>query len=107
VPLLLSKKICEHTKLALSSNCLEKQYKTPPQHTLTRTERLANLIGAYGIRDSKAIKNKTVLLCDDILTTGATLNECAKTLKIYGANRVYAVAFAATPPHKQKEREPL
>ena len=42
------------------------------------------------------LDGKTILLIDDVKTTGSTLNECAKMLKIYGAKNVYAAAFAAT-----------
>ncbi len=57
--------------------------------------RRANVLGAYQIRDPEAICGKRVLLLDDILTTGATVEECARMLKTAGAREVHAAAVAA------------
>ena len=62
-----------------------------PQHTLSRAERIENIKGAFGFIDKYEVKGKTVLLIDDIMTTGATFNECAKVLKRAGAKRVYGL----------------
>lgn len=76
---------------------LQKDYDTPPQHSLSRRRRTANLIGVYSIPHPEEIRGKTVYLIDDVCTTGSTLNECAKTLKIFGAKQVFGICFAATP----------
>lgn len=60
---------------------LKKVKKTMPQSRLGRSERLHNLTDAFRLARPKAVQNKKVLLVDDILTTGSTMNECAKTLK--------------------------
>jgi predicted amidophosphoribosyltransferase len=62
-----------------------------PQHTLSRAERIENIKGAFGFIDKYEVKGKTVLLIHDIMTTGATFNECAKVLKRAGAKRVYGL----------------
>ena len=54
------------------------------------------MLGVYDVRENENVKGKTVLLVDDIKTTGATLNECAKILKIRGAEKVYCVTVALT-----------
>lgn len=62
-----------------------------PQHTLSRKERIENIKGAFGYTDKCDVKGKNVIVVDDIMTTGATFNECAKMLKKAGAKRVYGL----------------
>lgn len=78
--------------------------ETVPQVQLKAKDRKTNLQGAFGITDPEKVKGKTVLLCDDVKTTGATLNECAKTLKKAGARRVLCIT-AATAENFIKEEE--
>jgi len=53
-----------------------------------------NVAGAFAVREDHPFAGKTVCLIDDIKTTGATLNECARTLKAAGASKVYALVLA-------------
>lgn len=73
---------------------LHKVKKTKPQHTLDRSEREKNLLDAFSIDELERVKNKIFLLCDDILTTGTTLNQCARVLKEAGAKKVYGAVIA-------------
>ncbi|MCH5350373.1 MAG: ComF family protein [Clostridiales bacterium] len=73
---------------------LEKIKTTTNQARLTRQERLTNLVGAFKARFTPP---EHVVIVDDVMTTGATLNECAKTLKKSGAKIVYALTFASVP----------
>lgn len=76
---------------------LEKQRATKAQMTLDREQRLKNLAGAFSpaMCGNKAVcAGKKVLLVDDVITTGATMRECAKTLLIAGAEDVQCIAFA-------------
>lgn len=68
--------------------------ETKPQYTLTRSERRQNLKNAFAVKDANVFKGKTVVVVDDIATTCATFDECAKVLKTAGAGRVYAAALA-------------
>ena len=70
---------------------LRKIYRTKPQKKLRAVERSGNLLGAFTVNEPSAVKDKRVLLVDDTITTGSTLDECAKMLKIYGVRAVYAV----------------
>lgn len=72
---------------------LTKTYETPPQKEKDLHARSGNVLGAFDVVDP-VVKDKTLLLVDDVMTTGATLHECAKMLKIYGAKRVLAVTIA-------------
>ena len=62
------------------------------QHTLNLRERKLNVRGAYAKDKNAEIKGKTVLLCDDLITTGNTIGECARTLEKAGA-KVYCVTM--------------
>lgn len=68
---------------------------TPTQTIMaTPTQRARNVEGAFAVRKGHKFAGKSVCLVDDIKTTGATLNECAKTLKEAGAVNVYTVVLA-------------
>ena len=75
---------------------LRKIKSIPPQMSLTREERLRNPEGAYEIISSIPMPLGVVLV-DDVFTTGATLEECAKVLKRSGAQSVFAVVWGRTP----------
>jgi len=79
---------------------LAKIYETPPQKALDFHARSGNVLGVFDVIGPD-VCGKTLLLVDDVMTTGATLSECAKMLKIYGAKRVFAVTVAV---HKRKTK---
>jgi len=81
--------------MKLEKNILIKIKETEHQARIkNRNERLKNLIGSFAIKNSELIKNRNVILIDDIITTGATLNEARKTLKQAGARKVIAFTVA-------------
>ncbi len=75
-------------------SALVKCYQTQPQKFLTAVQRSGNVLGAFDVKGGINVRGKTVLLVDDVITTGATVDECAKMLKIYGAKRVLCVTAA-------------
>ena len=60
----------------------------------TPAARARNVVGAFVVRNRHGFDGKTICLVDDIKTSGATLNECAKVLKEAGAAEVYALVLA-------------
>ncbi len=80
---------------------LVKRYATKPQKSLSAWQRSGNVLGVYDVTDTEVIANKCVLLIDDVLTTGATTDECAKMLKLYGASRVLCATVAIRLPEKE------
>ena len=72
---------------------LERIRATPPQRGKPR-ERIRNVRGAFGVGKPEKIKDRTLLLVDDVFTTGATVNECAKILMKAGARRVLVYTLA-------------
>ena len=83
--------VCSNMLISL----LRKIIRTRPQKELSALERSGNLLGVFDVEPTADLEGKTVLLVDDVITTGATLDECAKMLKIYGAGEVYAATAAA------------
>lgn len=67
-----------------------------PQVERERKERIKAVKGIFAVKNPRAIKGKNVLLIDDVLTTGATVNECARVLKKSGATRVDILTIART-----------
>lgn len=100
---LLAKSIAASLNLKLEENLLIKTRETANQHELKGKSRLTNLKGAFSVSETAEIKGKIILLCDDIKTTGATLNECRKTLLKSGVKDVYCAAIAVVPDKIQGE----
>ena len=84
----------------LDVGLLEKRRETELQKEKTRKERAENVRGAYHVKKRKACREKTILLVDDILTTGATGSECARLLLSVGAKKVVVLVAAALPEQK-------
>lgn len=78
----------------LSTDNLIKTRQTKEQATIDRKDRKTNLLGAFDIKRPDEIKDKNILLIDDVITTGATMTECAKTLIKNGAKSVAGFSFA-------------
>ena len=80
---------------------LKKIRHNPPQSSLTDAAmRRANVLGVYRVRKSAEVAGRQILLLDDIITTGATLSECAKTLHFAGVAKVEGAAVAVAE-HKK------
>ena len=87
--------ISKKTGIEFDRRALTKLRESRQQHTLSWRERMTNLSGVFRA-DSKKVAGKTVLLADDIMTTGATLSECARAIKNAGAKEVFCVSAAMT-----------
>lgn len=85
-------------KLSIPCNpfILIRAVDTPPQVGLSEKKRRENVRGAFGISPGRQslIEGKALLLVDDVMTTGATVEECARTLKNSGAEKVYVLTMA-------------
>jgi len=90
---LLAKNIAKKLKLK-HKKLLSKPIKNLVQHDLDYKDRAKNVKGVYRAEKISDIANKRILLCDDILTTGNTVNECANVLKKAGAKDVKCVTIA-------------
>lgn len=90
---LLAQVIGKYHEVPVAS-VLERIKDTRPQFDLPRDTRLVNVKGAFKVCNPPAVYNKRVLLLDDIYTTGSTVSECSKALKIAGARRVEILTLA-------------
>jgi ComF family protein len=80
-------------------NELVRMRNTPQQAKLPRSKRIENVRGAFSVRETRGLIGASILLVDDVTTTGATANEAARTLLNAGAARVtLAVAAKSEPP---------
>jgi ComF family protein len=80
--------------LRVEPELLTRSVETAPQAALGRVKRSANVENAFSVADPDRVKDKRVLLVDDIYTTGATVNECARTLLVNGARWVDVLTLA-------------
>jgi ComF family protein len=82
-------------KLELSlTDALKRTRMTKVQKDLNREERVKNILGAFIINPRIDVKNKNILLIDDVVTTGVTLREATKVLKRNGAKKVWCLTLA-------------
>ena len=92
---LIAECLAEKFALKLSLELLRKNKNTLPQAKLSGAKRRKNIVGAYQVDEKLLGGNETLIILDDVITTGSTLNECAKAVKqIYPLTSVWALAVA-------------
>lgn len=101
----LAKGISEHLGIEHKPDVLSKIYNTKIQHEIKYYLRKGNLTGVFDVPDPSAVEGKTILLCDDILTSGETLNECSKMLWLYGAKEIHCITLAVTKRKMKTNKE--
>lgn len=91
---LIAKELSKLKEIELVEDCLVRIKNTPPQTFLDEGERESNVSDAFRVRKGENIKEKVVLLLDDVYTTGATIRECSSVLREAGAKEVRAITLA-------------
>lgn len=91
---LLGELLAHEWRLPLERQAMCRIRWTIPQINLSADERRHNVKGAFAVANSAAVAGKSVLLLDDILTTGSTVEECARILKQAGASKVVVITIA-------------
>jgi ComF family protein len=94
--LLLARHVAAQLDVDLDFLSLRRIRYTQPQTGLKKDERRKNVRKAFGLIGPKVVKGRTVILVDDVTTTGNTLNECARILKRAGAEHIYCAVLART-----------
>jgi ComF family protein len=82
----------------VSSGLLVRARPTAPQTGLSIQKRRENVKGVFSVPDPRRVRDRDVVLIDDVMTTGATLSSCANALKSVGARAVLALAVARSTP---------
>ncbi len=93
---LLARELSKLIDINVRLDILERIKNTNTQTNLSYIERQKNLENAFKVNNKKDIKNKNILIIDDVLTTGSTSDHCSKILKQNGARKVYVLTVATT-----------
>ncbi|MCH7988719.1 MAG: ComF family protein, partial [Planctomycetes bacterium] len=86
--------LAHRLQVEFHTHILTKVRMTPVQSSLTASQRRTNLRGAFRVRRASELKGRSVLLVDDVFTTGTTANEASKVLRTAGAERVVVAVSA-------------
>ena len=97
--LILARAIGRKKHIPVNFSLLKRHKYTLTQTGYHKQERKQNIRGAFEVTDSKKITGSNILLIDDVYTTGATVNECAKILMKAGAQKVSVLTLARVLPH--------
>lgn len=102
---MLLSRMTQFVDLKIEQNLLTKPKESQHQASLNFSERQENIKQSFVVTDKSKVKGKTILLIDDVLTTGATLGACAQVLKNAGALHIFALTFASTKPESDEKRQ--
>jgi ComF family protein len=109
---LIARPLARRLGVKLRPDVLVRTRPRPPQLVLSRTERWKSVGGAYATREGVRVDKLRVLLVDDVMTTGATLDSCARALRKAGAAEVFGLTVARlvpgwspSAPPQQRERK--
>jgi len=92
--LILAKPLSRKLKIPIRAGALVRIRNNPPQVGLSRNQRKENIKKVFRLKNSKLVQGRNILLVDDVITTGATVDEAAKVLRKAGADKVSVLAFA-------------
>ena len=92
---LLARRLGSALKISVDYASLQRSRWTEPQTGLTRRQRAANVKGAFSLKSNAKVRRKGILVVDDVLTTGETVNQCVRVLKKDGEAREVAVLTVA------------
>lgn len=104
---LLAMELSKISGITYEPRILRKVKSTRPQEGLSRTSRQKNLAGSFGVSEKHKhlLKDKNIVIIDDVMTTGTTVNECAKILKKHGCRRVSVLTIARVTLNPTKEKK--
>jgi ComF family protein len=91
---IVARELSRHTGLRSEACVLKRIKRTPPLKGLSLQQRRRAVAGAFRVDDRSAVDGLTVVLVDDVLTTGSTANACARELRRAGAARVELISWA-------------
>jgi ComF family protein len=104
---LLARAIAAASGAELAVDALERVKQTAPSQGMGRAARARNVRGVFRIKDRARVRGRTVVLVDDVLTTGATADACARVLRRAGARAVHVLTFARVVRTTDEAYRPL
>lgn len=102
---ILAEGLAELLKIEIRNDIIFKIYETEKQHGISYIFRKGNLTGVFDVPEPEKVRDKCILLCDDISTSGETFNECAKMLWLAGASEICCISLAVTNPRKKDKNK--
>lgn len=90
----ISSYLCDFLNIKEADFLIRVGNPQPQAQIKGKAKRIKNIVGTFKIKEGKEVLGKTVILVDDVLTTGATAREAVKTLKSAGAKKVYVATLA-------------
>ncbi len=103
---LIARPLAKRLGARVDTRLLTRTKPRPAQLLLSRSERWKSVRGAYATLEGAKVDNLRILLVDDVMTTGATLDACARALKKAGASRVVGLTVARLVPGWQTATRP-
>jgi len=91
---LVAREISRRLGIAADPFLIRRTKRTPPLKGMSPLQRRKAVAGAFNVPDRSAVEGRTIILVDDVLTTGSTAEACARTLKRAGAARIELVSWA-------------
>jgi ComF family protein len=91
---LVARELSKHTGVPVAADALQRVGATPPLKGLNMRQRRRTVAGAFRPNGNVDLRGRTIILVDDVMTTGSTANACARILKRAGAERVDLVSWA-------------
>ena len=91
---IVARELSRHTGIQSDATLLKRVRRTPPLKGMSLQQRRRAVAGAFRVGDRLAVNGRTVILVDDVLTTGSTANACARELRRAGAARVELISWA-------------
>ncbi|GAA4715212.1 hypothetical protein GCM10023325_09210 [Sphingomonas lutea] len=91
---LVARELERRLAIRMDPFALRRVKRTPPLKGMSRQQRARAVAGAFMVPDKAAVAGRTVILVDDVLTTGSTAEACARTLQRAGAERVELISWA-------------
>ena len=91
---LVARELSRILGIAADPLAMQRTRRTPPLKGMSPLQRRKTVAGAFKVRDRSVVSGRTVILVDDVLTTGSTADACARTLKRAGASRIELVSWA-------------
>ncbi|HVM23388.1 MAG TPA: ComF family protein [Sphingomicrobium sp.] len=91
---IVARELAGRLRIPMDPLALKRTRRTPPLKGMSALQRRKTVAGAFQVRDRQRVAGKTVILVDDVLTTGSTAEACARALKRAGAARVELISWA-------------